>query len=259
MHEAAYGELQLPYSYTPIEGDSIDTILSVAFSPDFGGSAIAHPFKVELASYLDSLSTHARAIGAINTLIPLRSIPCRPVPETHIFNTRTQIGPVFGLHGDNTDWIGIQALILRGLSPATAIHKGSTALVIGAGGMARAAIYAMLQIGVCNIVICNRTRSRAVEMMGHFTQLLRTGHSFHPDVDVDSVSFSDIDVVAPWPVETFLWPTVVVSCIPTHAIDHNPSPDFVLPESWLEAAFGGVVIEVINTKYGFCVYETDRF
>ncbi|KAK5653036.1 hypothetical protein OQA88_9322 [Cercophora sp. LCS_1] len=263
MHNAALRACGVPHRYRPVSTDSLAQIKGLVFSPDFGGASVGLPFKVEIISIVDALSAHARAIGAVNTLIPIRHRGwCRGSssrmddaqtidPET-LFADANRHGRPSGLYGENTDWIGIRACIRRGLSPANAVRPSSCGLVIGAGGMARAAVYAMLQLGLRDIAIFNRTRAHAQELVEHFMGIISGGGlpvlNAAPPSTVKPLAMSPrfhiIDAPSdPWP-ESFRLPTIIISCIPTHAIGDAPPPNFTVPEDWLGSPTGGVVVEL---------------
>jgi len=253
MHNAAYQACGMPHHFSYIQTNDIDSSLrDLVRKPNFGGVAISQPFKISAIALTQSISRHARAIGAINTLIPVRhlnedgSVP--DVENVKFFQERNQSGPVKALYGDNTDWIGIRSCIRRGLSPANAIRPMVTCgLVVGSGGMARAAIYAMLQLGIKHVVIFNRTITNARTLAAYFTQLTSSASAVslfpyfvqgsHP---VFHLLNSRDD---PWP-EELTAPTVIVSCIPTHAVNDAPCPHFTLPTHWMHSPTGGVVIEL---------------
>ncbi len=69
------------------------------------------------------------------------------------------------VHGDNTDIVGI-SVALRGILPHG--PAGMRALLIGAGGSARAAAYALIRDGVAELTILNRSPERARELADRF-------------------------------------------------------------------------------------------
>jgi shikimate 5-dehydrogenase len=252
MHSAAYRACGMPHTYTTHQTPSVSELRALVNDPQFGGCSISLPFKLEVIALTHSLSCHAKAIGAINTLIPVRhlledgSIP----DDLELFKERNRSGPVKALYGENTDWIGIRACVRRCLSPANAVSPRTTALIVGAGGMARAAIYAMLQLGVRNIFIYNRTIANAEKLITHFRGLLddstiRLATSVRARMPPDSKIYIEAihSLHQAWP-KNFRDPTIVVSCLPTHGLGANPSPDFTIPEQWLQSRTGGVVMEV---------------
>ena len=90
------------------------------------------PHKLRVQPFLDELTDSARKIGAVNTITP------RPALVT----ARTTLGGSNVLTGDNTDWIGICECIAKALRKRSGASTGR-ALVVGSGGTARAACYAM--------------------------------------------------------------------------------------------------------------------
>ena len=118
------------------------------------------------------MSAEAQAIGAANTIIPIRS----SMNDTSRIQ-KSRAGRIVGWHGDNTDWIGITTCVRRKLSPANSIRPSTSSLVVGAGGMARAAIYTLIRLDVPNIFIYNKTVSNAEKLALHFTKLAATHRS----------------------------------------------------------------------------------
>ena len=244
MHTAAYNAFGMPHQYTRYQSSSLRALANLVEDPNFGGSSINLPFKIEVITLLQTLSPHAQAIGAVNTVLPIRNVSeDGTVPGnlgTHL--ERNRAGPVRALHGDNTDWIGIFQCIRRGLSPANAVSPSSTGLVIGAGGMARAAIYSMIHLGVRNIFIQNRTLENAEKIAQHYNKQFVGGKE--TDIGRQEAKVHVIPSLSnSWP-EDYKYPTMVVSCIPAHNTEGELATSFELPRSWLSSSTGGVVVEV---------------
>ncbi|OJD28689.1 quinate pathway repressor protein [Diplodia corticola] len=251
MHTAGFKALGLPHTYSIHQTSSLNNAHSILSDPNYGGSSVGQPYKIEIIALTHSLSRHARAIGAVNTLIPVRNLkPDGSIPEDiDLLRERSQIGPVKALYGENTDWIGIRACIRRGLSPANAVGPRTTALVVGAGGMARATVYALLQLGVRNIFIHNRTLANAEKLVAHFKRVLSGSGTGSPPLlsareNAPPTHFGIIKSREDaWP-ESCRQPTIIVSCIPTNSVGDSPAPDFTLPLQWFKSPTGGVVVEL---------------
>ncbi|KAH0607329.1 uncharacterized protein H6S33_003317 [Morchella sextelata] len=267
MHNAGYAVYGLPHNYRVQQAASINELLHIVHDPNFGGASITLPFKLEIIPLLHSISDHARAIGAVNTIVPIDS-------------ARGE-GAHPSLHGDNTDWIGIRTCTLRYLTPVNAITARTSALVVGAGGMARAAVYALQKLGVENIFIYGRSVNRAADLAHYFNCQSRSSSSSSlavphttsrnspttSDTHIPSGASSPTNAAATtptgtgtgtgtkstvrvlpsldnrWP-EDFWLPSIVVSCIPAHSIQGAPPANFTLPEAWLASPTGGVCVEV---------------
>ena len=97
------------------------------------------PHKIACMQYLDEISESARLIGAVNTIV-------------------NNNGRLFG---ENTDGKGF----MMSLAGSGVEVKGKTAVVLGAGGAARAICVEMGLAGVSEIILVNRTRERAESLM----------------------------------------------------------------------------------------------
>jgi shikimate 5-dehydrogenase len=107
--------------------------------------------------------------------------------------------------------------------------------------MARAAIYAMIQLGCRKVFIYNRTVENAENVARHFNSWA-AGLSSDGEV-VRVLKSAD----AEWP-SGFKFATMIVSCVPATSVGGQPPANFVMPPQWLRSTTGGVVVEVRITN-----------
>lgn len=242
MHNAAYRTLGLNHTYKTRDIASLADLDALAQDAHFGGASIVQPFKVAVYSQLASKSRHAEAIGAVNTILPLRT-----QADGSVFSLQSQAsqrnraGSIAAWYGDNTDWIGIMTCINRNLSPRNVVKPSKTCgLVIGAGGMARAAVYAMLKLGCRNVFLCNRTISNAESVAAHFNSWAASTNGNQAADELVRVIRSTEE---PWPA-SFDMPTMIVSAVTHRSLNGKPAANFEMPTQWLGSSSGGVVVEM---------------
>ncbi len=123
--------------YTWFEQKTPDLIMQTAYAMGIKGLSVTIPHKETVMPYLDEIKHDAKTIGAVNTIL---------FSEERSF-------------GFNTDWLGIYRP-LEG-------YTGGSACVIGAGGAASAAVYALMMRGF-EVTILNRTEKRAEDLARRF-------------------------------------------------------------------------------------------
>jgi len=146
MHNAAFCALGLDWCYVPfpVQPSRVDGVPVGMRALGIRGLNVTVPHKQALLALVDELTPAARAIGAVNTL--------------YWRDDR--------LVGHNTDAAGfLRALKEAGFSP-----EGCAAMVLGAGGAARAVVYALASAGA-RITILNRTIERAMDLAAEFASV----------------------------------------------------------------------------------------
>jgi shikimate dehydrogenase len=136
MQQAAFDAAGLSgwsYQLLPVPPDLLGETIRALPASGFVGANVTIPHKEAALAIADQASPAARAIGAANTL---------------------SFSPRGGVHAENTDAPGLLGALP--FPPA-----GRSALVLGAGGMARAAVWALLGAGASDVRVWNRTPARA--------------------------------------------------------------------------------------------------
>ncbi|KAF9893008.1 hypothetical protein FE257_012419 [Aspergillus nanangensis] len=261
MHNAAFHALGMPHIYSIHETTSLEDTKRLFTDPNFGGASISLPFKTGILSLVTQLSPAARLIGGSNTILPIRHLPDLHggSSDPRDKKQRHRAGPVAMLYADNTDWMGICACVSRSISPANSVNPITAALVVGAGGMARAAVYCLMHLGVRNICIVNRTVAHAEALAAHFNDVSgdflsekkmdRRSHSSSSSPrergnGQDSLRIQVLDSVgAAWPGD-FAQPSIVICAIKAYDQRGSTALSFTMPKSWMENSTGGIVVEL---------------
>lgn len=260
MHSAAYDFSNMPHTFQAVACSTLESLNQICSADSFGGACLTAPFKVAIMPHLKVKSHHATAIGAVNVLLPLRGRTSAILDHA---NSRNRAGPAREFFGDNTDWSSILTCLRRALSPRNHVQPSrTTGLVVGAGGMARAAIYALYQLGCRHVFVYNRTVAHAEAVARYFNEWAATRAAASASPAAAAVNgggrpmLNGVGIavakefcrVIPslshsWP-QNFQLPTMVISCVPATSVDGNPPADFVMPLDWLRSPTGGVVVEV---------------
>ncbi|KAJ7705381.1 Shikimate dehydrogenase [Mycena rosella] len=217
MHNTGFEILGLPHFYELQETTEVgQEIKATITAPDFGGASVTIPFKLDVIPLLDKLSPAAEAIGAVNTIIPVRTDGTNRI-----------------LYGENTDWLGIRHSI------HSRVHSDSihASLVIGAGGTARAAIYALHSLGAQTIYLYNRTRGNAQKLADAFP---------HAHIEI-------LDTLDTWP-NGIVPPNVIVSTVPSDADAPHLSPNLFMyrdgPAVVIDMAYRPAVTALLALAHG---------
>jgi shikimate dehydrogenase len=150
MHNAALAVLGLNdwrYQRLPVPPHLFTETVRALPGAGFRGVNVTIPHKEQALGLADSATETAKAIGAANTLT---------------------FEPDGSIHADNTDASGFLAAL-----NASAYDR--TALVLGAGGSARAVVYALRQAGAREVRIWNRTPQRAQALAEEFGAVVGSG------------------------------------------------------------------------------------
>ena len=133
--------------YVPlrIRPADFEEVIPALIRAGFRGLNVTIPHKQAALAIADDVSPAASAIGAANTLI---------------------FGEDGTIHADNTDAFGFLANLREG-APEWEPTSGP-AVLLGAGGAARAAVHVLLEAGVPELRLTNRTREKAEELARHF-------------------------------------------------------------------------------------------
>ena len=148
IHTLFARQTQQQLSYEKIEApvDEFVSTIRRFFTEGGKGANITVPFKEQAFQLVDQLSPRAKLAGAVNTL------------------KLTDDGVLLG---DNTDGAGL----IQDLKYHLEELSGKKILLLGAGGACRGVLGPLLEQQPAEIVIANRTESKAAELAQHFSSM----------------------------------------------------------------------------------------
>ena len=127
------------YLAIPVLPDNLEKVLKNLQDDGYTGVNLTIPHKVNALKFLDEIDGATKAIGAVNTIL---------------FKDGKMIGY-------NTDAFGFIENLNNKIKDWKVNNK---VLLIGAGGASRAVLYGLKTNGIDNIIICNRTYDKSVDL-----------------------------------------------------------------------------------------------
>jgi shikimate dehydrogenase len=196
MHNAAFKALGLPHKYSTrdVEEAKLGVEIARLRTDDVLGANVTIPHKEAALRLVDELAPETRAIGALNTIVRRGSV----------------------LLGANTDVYGFTAA----LSESGATLADATVLVLGAGGGARACVYALLERRN-DVMVANRSPERldalvrSLDVAGRKPRAApwpAAGEAITADAIVNT---TPLGMRGEDPLEGVALPRVVVDIVPT--------------------------------------------
>ncbi|MEJ6950053.1 shikimate dehydrogenase [Natronospora cellulosivora (SeqCode)] len=151
LHNHSIKEMGLNYVYLafPIKEGELEKAIHGFRAINVRGLNVTIPYKEAVIPLLDEIDSLAKKVGAVNTILNENGV----------------------LKGYNTDVIGLSRMIEE---DANFTIKDKKAIILGAGGAARATGIALLQKGVGEIHLLNRTISKAKD-------LAKDWQAYYPD------------------------------------------------------------------------------
>jgi shikimate dehydrogenase len=197
MQNAAFKALELPHRYSAVDVDPahLQERIEALRRGEALGANVTIPHKEAAVRMVDEQSDEVRATGALNTIVRRGS----------------------RLVGANTDVEGFAASLESGGQP---LLESGTALVLGAGGGARACVYALLRRGV-DVIVANRSAEsldalvRSVELHGRRARAFpwpQAGERLAVDAVVNA---TPLGLRGEDPLADIPLPRIVVDIVPT--------------------------------------------
>ncbi len=142
LHNTGFKALDIPFHYHAFRVKDLVVPINAMRDMGFRAYSVTIPFKEDALKFVDEVTSVAKNTGAINTIV----------------NSGSK------LVGYNTDWLGVLGALLE----VKTTFENESALILGAGGAARGAVYALKKLKFKKILVANRTLRRAKELADDF-------------------------------------------------------------------------------------------
>jgi 3-dehydroquinate dehydratase/shikimate dehydrogenase len=136
IHNTAFKALGIDARYVPLEAEALDAFIQAMPALRLSGFSVTAPYKVEILPYLDQVEEVAALGGSVNTVVVRDS----------------------GMQGSSTDGVGVLAPLKKRVDV-----KGRKVAIVGAGGAARAAAFALHRKGAV-VTLLARDPKKAAEV-----------------------------------------------------------------------------------------------
>jgi shikimate dehydrogenase len=213
MHQAALDALGIDARFevweTPLS--DLDGLINGMRSGDCLGASVTIPYKETVIALMDEVTPKAHAIGAVN---------CIAVKDGRLI-------------GHNTDGDGFIAALRERANFDVA---GKRALLIGAGGAAKALAHALIDEGAASLIIANRTRARAEELVA--------GLRREKGIDAVPLSLDPEDIAAPAAAADLIVNSTSIGMSSGPNTGDSPLPATLIPS---EALVNDIVYSPPNT------------
>ncbi len=143
LHNWGFGKLGINgvYDAFPLEPTDVSAFMERVRTEPISGMSVTIPHKRAVMDSLDHITDRAKAVGAVNTLYWDGDTLC----------------------GENTDVVGL-------IAPLKKLDTlPNSAMVLGAGGAARAAITGFKELGIDDISVSNRTAEKTQTLANEFS------------------------------------------------------------------------------------------
>ncbi|MEZ0328076.1 MAG: shikimate dehydrogenase [Dissulfuribacterales bacterium] len=163
MHNAAFRHLNINAVYLAFDVMNLHEAITGVRALNIQGLSITIPYKEAVMPFLDEIDSDARAIGAVNTVVNrdgrLLGFNTDCIGARRALNEalRPEKKDFMVMHGQSIQTMQV------GMNHATPLLSGKSAVVLGAGGSARAVAFGLKSAGM-SVHIANRTVEKAKKL-----------------------------------------------------------------------------------------------